>query len=110
MFGREPPKSVMVSETRLLLPGIVLASRGNQEEIGHELSPPSERMLRNSVLKVIMVLELNGTNATIRDNLNHITITEQFMDQVTQVSHRIRRLPKQSKPYWIKAPTWRIRR
>jgi len=90
----------MVSETRLLLPGIVEPI----QEIHHELSPPSERMLGNSVLKVMPVLELNGTNATIRDNLNHITITEQFMEPPTQVSYRIRRLPKQSKPYWMTAP------
>jgi hypothetical protein len=99
LFGREPTASVLVSETRLLLPGIV------KEEIGQKLSLPSERMFANSVLKVAAAARPNGTSATIRDNLTHITITEQFMELVTQVSKEMRRLPKQSKPYWIMMST-----
>jgi hypothetical protein len=72
LSGRKPPPSVLVSETGLLLPGIV------KEEIGQELYPPLEPMFKNFVSKELV--PTNGIYATMRDNLKHITVIEQFME------------------------------
>jgi hypothetical protein len=56
----------LVSETGLLLPGIV------KEEIRHELYPPLEPMFKNFVLKEL--LPTNGIYATMIDNFKRITV------------------------------------
>lgn len=75
-----------------MLPGIV------KEEILHELYPPLEPMFKNFVLKELV--PTNGIYVTMRDNLKHITVIEQFMELRTLVSYKMRLPPKQSKPCW----------
>jgi hypothetical protein len=93
LSGRRLSASALVSEVRTLLPGIA------RKEILHEQNPPLDRMFKNFVLKELVAT--NGIYAIMIDNLKHITVIEQFMEQPTLVSYRIKLLLKQSKHYWM---------